>query len=691
MIQRTLSAVFAAALCCAVAAAAPITTGTLIREMADLHRLGDMPKPFYHTVQFSSYDHRSTVPGGPHWFANSDGFGSEPVPNFEAVLEAQPSEDQPGKYLVCDVRGPGALVRQWTARISGDIAVYLDNSDVPVWDGPAEEFFDRPYDPYLEDAGLHRDVLEGTFYQREAAYCPFPFAERCRIVWRGKLKDTHFYHLQVRKYEEGTVVKTFQPEDLRTYAGDIQRTARILAAPDGEWPYTSDVPPESFAISLESLEQKQALKLEGPAAVERLTLRVEAADVERALRQTVLHINCDGFPWGQVQAPIGDFFGAAPGINPYDSVPFTVHPDGRMTCRYVMPFAGQMEIHFENLGDQPVTVHGEVLACAYEWVDDRSMHFRARWRIDHGLHASGFRVQDMPYLCADGAGVYVGSATYVLNPNEVPSSGGSWWGEGDEKIFVDDDVQPSTFGTGSEDYYNYAWSSADIFLFPYCGQPRNDGPANRGFVTNNRWHILDPLPFRDRIDFYMELYPHEENRGMAYGRIGYHYGRPGITDGHVAITADDVRQQQLPADWTPQARGGARNSVFFETEELLQGEADYQMLEDTLYTQGSLLLWQPEQKGDKLRLRMPVEENGQYILRFCCAVKPGSGAFSVRVDGGESGLVKLDLNDPHRTMLRCFASRELALREQTHEITLVYEGGPQHAGIGIDFLWLQKR
>ena len=50
---------------------------------------------------------------------------------------------------------------------------------------------------------------------------------------------------------------------------------------------------------------------------------------------------------------------------------------------------------------------------------------------------------------------------------------------------------PRIFGTGSEDYFNYAWSSPDIFLFPYCGQPRNDGPGNRGFVTNNRWHIID--------------------------------------------------------------------------------------------------------------------------------------------------------------------------------------------------------
>ncbi len=686
---RIPSVIAAVCLTCAAALGAPITTGTLVREMVDLHRLGDMPDPFYHTVQFSSYDHRSTLPGGPEWFANSDGFGSEPVPNFEAVLEEQPDEDTPGKYLVCDVQGPGALVRQWTARIGGTLAVYLDGSDTPVWDGPAEKFFTRPYDPYLEAAAFEPELLEGTFYQRQAAYCPFPFARRCRVVWTGKLKDTHFYQLQVRKYEDGADVQTFRPEDLNTYAGEMRRTARILAAPDSEWPYSPDAAPQSFEVAVEPLAVQPGITLEGPAAIERLTLEVEAGDTELALRQTILHIKCDGFPWGQVQAPVGDFFGAAPGVNPYESVPFTVHPDGRMTCRYVMPFAKNMEIRLENLGEQPVTVRGEVLAAGYEWVDDRSMHFRARWRIDHDLHAHP--VQDMPYLCADGTGVYVGSVTYVLNPNEVPSSGGSWWGEGDEKIFVDDDVQPSTFGTGSEDYYNYAWSSVDIFVFPYCGQPRNDGPANRGFVTNNRWHILDPLPFRKRLDFYMELFPHEENRGMAYGRIGYHYGRPGIIDDHVPITAEDVRKQVLPPEWTPQARGGARDSVFFETEEIVQGEPRFRMVKDPLYTRGGLFAWQPSQDGETLRLKMPVKKKGHYILRFCCAVRPGSGKFRVRVDEWETGLVRIDLNDPHRSMLRCFTSRELALDAGNHEVTVQHKGGPEDAVIGIDFLWLQER
>ena len=88
---------------CGSADAGPITTGTLIEEMVDMRRLAEFPDPYYKTLQFSSYDHRSALPGGPEWFANSDGFGREPMPNFEAVVK-EPDEKGVGEYLICDVQ-----------------------------------------------------------------------------------------------------------------------------------------------------------------------------------------------------------------------------------------------------------------------------------------------------------------------------------------------------------------------------------------------------------------------------------------------------------------------------------------------------------------------------------------------------------------------------------------------------------
>ena len=674
---------------------AVVTTGSLYEEMIDMAGLSVFPDPAYKTVQFSSYDRRSVLAGGPEWFANSDGFGGEPVPGFEAVL-SDPGEDGIGQYLMADVEGPGALVRLWTAAIDGTVQLWLDGQDAPVFDGPANGFFRRTLDAYAESAGFDRELLERTLYQRDAVYAPIPFARRLRLTWTGNIEDIHFYQLEVRKYAPGTRVETFSPEDLDTYSETINRVIAALADPDAHIPSPAAGDPVPIAIAIAAGESGEALALEGPAAVFRLELKLEAADIDKALRQTVLNITFDGYPWGQVQSPIGDFFGAAPGINPYQSLPFTVLPDGTMVSRFVMPFERSMRIRLDNAGDQPVAVTGSALPMDYDWDADRSMYFRARWRADHELVADPQAVQDLPFLLAHGQGVYVGTTSILLNPNPVPTPYGNWWGEGDEKVFVDDDAFPSLFGTGSEDYYNYSWSSPDIFAYPYCGQPRNDGPGNRGFVTNYRWHVLDPLPFMDKIGFYMELYSHERTPGLSYARIGYHYGRPGMTDDHLALMPEDLRELRLPEGWMPAARMGARNSVIYPTEDLLV-DARLPGQSGRLYAGGGLPIWRPRTPGDSLRLRVPVAEDGEYRIHFVARLDRQGGMAQVRWDGEpaqlSSGSSTIDLYRPHRTLLRNFTLEQRQLTAGTHTLELVYDGaaeGVEMPELGIDFIWVQK-
>lgn len=683
----------------APAGAQTVTTGSLVREMVDMHRLADFPSPAYKTVQFSSYDHRSTIPGGPDWFANADGFGGEPIPNFAGIIRKVP-HDEVGEYLVCDVEGPGAIVRCWTAAIAGSVRMYLDGAEEPVFEGSADDFFRRPFNVLAPKVSVDPAIFDETFNQRNATYCPIPFAERCRIVWIGKVRDIHFYEVQIRLYEEGADVETFQPEDLRNYERDFREVGRVLGRPSMYWKYDA---PETVAAAIEKTlpagEAHEILAIEnGPGAIERLVLKVEADDINKALRQTIMHITCDDYPHGQVQCPVGDFFGAAPGINPFDSVPFTVEVDGTMTCRFVMPYEKVLRIRLENKGDQEVKVTGSALPMEYEWDDGRSMHFRALWRVDHDLTADPRAVRDLPFLLANGKGVYVGTSSLMLNPTDVPTPAGGWWGEGDEKIFVDEDTFPSTFGTGSEDYYNYAWSAPDIWQYAYCGQPRNDGPGNRGFVTNHRWHIVDPLPFQERIAFYMELYSHKQTPGFSYARLGYHYAIPGVMDDHNPITGEDVRHLELPGDWQPLAWWGAANSVFHEPEEVMQDSGnrhDTMMVEGNLYSSGRLWVWKPRKEGEVITFIVPIEEAGKYSADLCVAKTPASGRFRVqfgpKADGTGENVVGdvIDLSAYGRTVLRRVQGKQIELEPGEYIVTLTAVGDPGRE-IGIDFLWIKK-
>jgi len=671
-----------------------ITTGSLFQEMIDMANLARFPSPAFRTIQFSSYDRRSKLPGGPDWFANSDGFGGEPIPNFEKVLRA-PDADGVGEYLIADVEGPGAVVRLWTAAISGQIRIYLDDAADPLFEGSADEFFRRPYDRFGQMKDLDVERFRRTIYQRDASYAPIPFAKRLRAAWTGNIKQIHFYELQVRLYEPGASVVSFRPEDIRQYRQTIDKVTAILSDPDGSRTPASD--PKAFEASLKPEEKGTLVRLEGPAAIAQLSLQLAAKDLDQALRQTLLTVTFDDYPWGQVQSPVGDFFGAAPGVNPYQSLPFTVRPEGTMVCRFVMPFERSCRVELQNFGDQPVDAKGHVQTTPFAW-DERTLHFRARWRADHDIVGSNRDVQDLPFLLAQGKGVYVGTSVYLMNPSPVPTPYGNWWGEGDEKIFVDGEATPSTFGTGSEDYFNYSWSSPDIFLFPYCGQPRNDGPGNRGYVTNYRWHVLDAIPFQSSIRFYMELFSHERTPGMSYARIGYHYARPGATDDHLALMPSDLRLVPLPENWQPAARMGAAKSVFFQAEDLATDAGGTKLQEARLWADGKLLVWAPQKKGDRKSFKIPVSASGRKQIHVALSLTPASGRVAFHLDGQPlplaNGATSIDLRDPHRTLLRSLDLRPSPLTEGEHVLAIESLDEPDSAGkteIGVDFIWVQDR
>ncbi len=672
-----------------------VSTGSLYEEMIDMAGLTEFPDPAYQTIQFSSYDRRSRLPDGADWFANSDGFGGEPIPGFESVLQ-EPGEDSVGVYLMADVDGPGALVRLWTAAIDGTVQLWLDGNSEPLFSGPANDLFRRPLDSFPQSQSLNRENMVRTIYQRDAVYAPIPFAQRLRLEWTGNLAHIHFYQLEVRKYAPGTRVETFTPEDLEEYSETINRVIGVLADPDYQDVPQSSGSVENISATLAPGSSEDALSLEGAGAITRLELKLEAQDLDRALRQTVLHIHFDGSPWGQVQAPVGDFFAAAPGVNPFQSLPFSVLPDGTMISRFVMPYQSSALVKLENRGDQRVLASGSANTVDYEWDEERSMYFRARWRVDHDLVADPDAVQDLPFVVARGKGVYVGTTSILLNPNPIPTPWGNWWGEGDEKAFVDDDSLPSLFGTGSEDYYNYSWSSPDIFSFPYCGQPRNDGPGNRGFVTNYRWHILDPLPFRSNIGFYMELFSHERTPGVSYARVGYHYALPGVTDDHVAIRRDDLRELRLPAGWIPEGRFGSRNSVFHQTETLSPNRS-LQTETGRLYAESRLPVWRPSSPGQALRLQVPIPTAGEYRIHFVARLNQNGGRANLQLDGEAAELTTettaIDLYRPYRTLLRNFTLKPRELNTGAHTLEFVFDGANDAVDrpeLGIDFVWVQE-
>ncbi|HOB99275.1 MAG TPA: DUF2961 domain-containing protein [Verrucomicrobiota bacterium] len=670
--------------------ATPITFGHLVDEMADLERLARWPAPAYRTVQFSSYDRRSTTAEAPQWFSNADGFGREPVPGFLKVLRP-PQDGQAGLYLVAEAAGPGAIVRGWSAGMGGVLRVYLDppgdtagaGKEIPVWEGDAYDFLARRSAHYLKSAGVDLEAGD-AFIQQDADYFPIPFQDGVKVTWEGKVSDLHFYHLQIRQYPAGTALRTFDPQrDVQEGQSRIRAAVEALTRPRvaaGDEPVALEgaiEPGRNWTWSPEG---------QGPSAVRELRLRLESDPLDAALRGCLLRISFDGSQRPQVEAPVGDFFASGPGVNPFSSLPFSVDADGTLTSRFVMPFEKSVRVEIVNHTSRPVRLAGSVRLSRWSW-DDRSLYFRAKWRADHDLLA-GAGVIDLPCLVALGQGVFAGCAVMIMNPSGVPTAGGNWWGEGDEKILIDGELMPSTFGTGTEDYFNYSWSRPDLFDHPYCGQPLDSGPDTAGYISNHRFQVLDAIPFERSAAVLLELWSHNRTPGLSYARVVYHYARPNAIDDHRGLMPADLRIPLLPAR-KPQAAGGATGARFHCFEELgLEATAGrIETVPFPLATQLRVVLWQGE-KGARLRFNLPVEKDGRYAIHFVALHRPDGATVRVLVDdrplatGRGSEAVSLKSNHAPRVLNVGFKAVDLKAGSRAVTIECIEPGV-----VGLDYLW----
>ena len=391
-----------------------ITFGTLVDEMTNLERLTHLPEQSYRMIQFSSYDRRSQSAGTRSWFYNSDGFGGEPIPGFEQVI-APPDTSGTGTYLICDVKGPGALMRLWTAGINGRVRLYLDNLEKPAYDGEAEEFF---WNTATKISGMESKLTSpDVFRQFDASYFPIPFSRRCRLEWIGNIKKIHFYHVGIRLYDDEVIVKTFEPDDISNNSNIIENLISLFQDDTKNGLNRSDNF-DSINLSIPANTTSELINSEGPKAIDYFSVNVTAKDIESALRTNILNIYFDDSEIPQVHAPVGDFFGAAPGLNPYISYPISIHSDGSMICRFIMPFNKSVRIEIENMSEETINLSGSVHYKDYKWVEGKSMHFRARWKMDHGLTASNSSIVDIPYYLARGSGRIVGAAAFIYNPSK---------------------------------------------------------------------------------------------------------------------------------------------------------------------------------------------------------------------------------------------------------------------------------
>jgi hypothetical protein len=578
----------------------------LLSEMTDFETLARRPSPFFLEAAATSAS-RESRKGGDAWFDNGD------------AGQYVRTETNGGRteHVLADLRGPGAVSRFWSANPDRTnlVRFYFDGEPAPRLERPLAGLFqgEAPFGPEFS-------YVSGTGGN---LYFPLPYARSLKItVEEAGTPLRLYYEIGYRVYERGTRVETFDPRSAEGWEEARLRTAEALSHPAAA-PRPNGARWMSQTLTVPPGETRSLPEIDGAGAVYEWSARVlgtrespawdDPGRAHNAYRFLLLDVRFDGER--SILCPLGDFFGSGPGINPYENLFSTVDGKGLMTSRLLMPFARSMVMSLENAGTIPYTVEVRLLVGRRAFTG-RDYHLRAQWG---SFNRESWPPFDANFLTATGEGKVVGTVYEIANPVLV------WWGEGDQKIRVDGEAFPSTFGTGTEDDYGFAYGYNGPFTRPYHAQTRVDGPWSGGHISLNRWYVLDALPFESSLRFDQEMW-HWMPCRPTWSHVVYWYASPGTT-GPARID----RRRLAPVDL------GARERMVepMEGEGLKHEETGGGASRERLANCSGAehLVWSGARPGDWLTVHFAAPAAGRYSVALNLCQSPDYGRQKLFVNG----------------------------------------------------------
>lgn len=209
------------------------------------------------------------------------------------------------------------------------------------------------------------------------------------------------------------------------------------------------------------------------------------------LRNLILRIYWDNQSVPSVEAPLGDFFGAMHGrLVPFESL-FLTTAEGRSYNSYFpMPFRSQAKITVTNeTNEQLQMLYYQIDYTTGDAISPQTPYFHAQFR-----RTPQTKIKE-DYVILDGVsgqGRYLGASIAVV---DLLHETGTWWGEGEVKIYLDGDTtHPTICGTGTEDYALTGWSFTGFHNLE-SGTLSVEKPLTSFY----RFHARDPIYFHKEI------------------------------------------------------------------------------------------------------------------------------------------------------------------------------------------------
>lgn len=493
-----------------------VSTATLLTEITDPSAITKWPNPFYQELQASSYDRKSVSPDQPGWFANADASKFIRIENNGNRKE----------YVMMDAEGPGAVIRFWltTFKREGTLRVYFDNQTEPEITIPSYDLMKITL-PIGKGLLLAHSSYEPKEKGGSTLYLPMPFQKHCKVTWEdaeAEIKQPRYYQINYRKYSAGAQVKTFTAQEFARLQELVNKTSETLLHPKDK------VNGKQSKIQ-KSIGAGKTIRLNlptGNSAITSLKLSVQVTDTSHyadALHATLLKINFDGKE--TVLCPLDLFSGSGIGGKEIRSWYRTVTANGEMTSRWVMPYQHSATISIQNTGIDEINVDLNAAVVPEKW-DNNTMYFHAHWKEENNIainKSDTANSVEWSLNKINGKGVFAGETFSVNNHMHY------WYGEGDQKLWVDNEAFPSEFGTGTEDYFNTSWAPVVLYQTPFANATRADNADSYGENTFTRTRNLDVVPFKKNFNYTLEMLGWE-NGSIDASVVTYWYGFENSTD-----------------------------------------------------------------------------------------------------------------------------------------------------------------
>ena len=300
----------------------------------------------------------------------------------------------------------------------------------------------------------------------------------------------------------------------------LQNLTRLRAAHTGRASSWDTSGRNSDAWTLAAGETRVLADIKGPGCITHLWMTQR-----NHYRECLLKITWDNARSPSVLCPLGDFFGLGHNIvNSYQSQLFTASTRANnqfnqgcaLNSYAYMPFRERALVELVNQSKED---HRQYFYVDYETYDNDlaadTGYFHAEFRRENPFGGWGHEITvntpeaniinkgkeawDNNYVILDtkGRGHYIGCNISVTNFQ------GTWWGEGDDMIWVDGyKWPPELHGTGSEDYLNQAWGMQDN-AFSRNGSSIHEKNTN-GYQTSYVHHLENPVHYQKELKVTME-------------------------------------------------------------------------------------------------------------------------------------------------------------------------------------------